>query len=416
MENAQVNVNRHLISNQKYNFPCFIYNITLLKEQCKKALSVANGLGTVFYAVKANHQERLLYEVVQMGLGLDVSSQKELDLALKVGCPSNKIIMTGPGKTNVDLQTAVENNIRYVVVESLHESERLSKIAHRQGRVQNVLVRINPQHQELFNEDSFNGYFSFGGGPSKYGIDEENIQFSLNYLAGLKNISLQGIHIFSASGILNQRTYLRIFDAALSIFINLKKTYNNLRILDLGGGWGLDYQTGILMSVDDLGDQIKKNIRKHFKFLPKELIFELGTYIAGPICSYFARIIDVKSSRGDNFIIVDGGFRHILRPSIVGPHKINIIAEKRYSNMFANENQIKDHIVSIVGNSCYPLDILARNVNVQFECLENLIGKIVVVENCGAYGEVFSSSSFQKQSKPFTYWESGFKQFGGKAI
>lgn len=384
--------------------PCFLYDADTVLRQSRAALKAVGANADVYYAAKANGIRPMISATLSAGLGLDVSSEEELREALRVGCPPDRIILTGPGKSDEILRSAIAARVGLIAVESLREAARLSSIAAAVGIRQEVLLRTSPDIAPAFESANQPGFHSFAGKSVKFGFDEGQLQGVMPDLLGLSGIHIRGLHVFFASGVLDISAYREILRLSLELFERVSVDSGlPLDTLDLGGGWGLDFETGRTLDIADL-EHTLLHLKSGRKRSPARLLFEPGTYVAGPSGVYCARIVDVKDSRGEIFGIVDGGFCDLLRAAIVGSHDITICDLGGREQPAACKRLVRE--IQIAGNSCHPLDVLCGRISVAIDALDELVDALVIVANCGAYGESFALRTFQGKARPKRYWYS----------
>lgn len=378
--------------------PCFVYKMIEVEKQINKLQSEKLPTIDIFYAMKANPLESILNLVLEKGLGVETTSIGEMEKALSTGFTSHRMLLTGPGKTGQTLDYAIRNDIGFVIIESEREAQEVNRLVGKYAKKQPILLRISPKDM-IPGQDLQEGFALFGGKPVKYGFDEESLLQVIPAIMRMPNIQLNGIHVFAASGVQDYHYLIEHVDKIFNLGQQIQNSSISVPVIDFGGGFGYahdgSYEFDIGAYFSALGNLVKK-----YNFEDKHLFLELGTYIVAPSGNYITEIVDVKYSRGEYFIIVDGGIHHLLRPSLVSNHIIQVYD--------VNGEPIDDKAktkVTVVGNLCYPLDILARDVEIRLDAknLERLIGGRVAVFNCGAYGENFSARGFSMHNNPNIY-------------
>ncbi|MFH0870467.1 MAG: hypothetical protein V1866_05430 [archaeon] len=383
---------------REIELPCFVYETKKVTEQISRLKNSQPRNLDIFYAMKANPQPEILKVTREENLGIEVASIGEMEKAFLAGFKPENMLVTGPGKTDQTLEYALKSNAGHIIIESLNEAKRLDQIAGRYNRRQPVLIRVSPANA-VSGEDLVGGFALFGGKPVKYGIDEENLQQVMPELMKLNMISVEGIHVFAASGVSDYRLLIRHVDEIFDLVQNLKKSHLQISIIDFGGGFGYSHDDLYQFDTNSYFSELNQLVELH-SLENKRLFLELGAYIAAPSGTYVTEIVDVKQSRGENFLIVNGGIHHLLRPSLVSNHAIRVYDR---NGKPVSENQSVE--VNIAGNLCHPLDLLARGsrIPVKPENLDRLIGGKVAVLNCGAYGANFSISGFSLNDNPSIY-------------
>lgn len=378
--------------------PCFIYEIQKVKEQISKLKKTQIHNISIFYAMKANPLHEILSLIEEESLSIETTSIGEMERALSIGFKSKDMLVTGPGKSNNTLDYAINNDVGYIIIESVNEARRVNQYAERYHCRQPILIRVSPANT-IQGEDLKEGFALFGGKPVKYGIDEEDLQQVLPELMSLQNLSIDGIHLFAASGVSNYKLLIKHIDEIFNLVQVLNKSFPQLSIIDFGGGFGYSHDNSYEFDVNSYFSCLDRLVKSH-QLEDKRLFLELGTYIAASCGTYLAEIMDIKYSRGEYFLIVDGGIHHLLRPSLVSNHSIQVYG---LDGKPIHEDQNTE--VNIVGNLCHPIDILSRNLKISVEPknLNKLIGGKVVIFNCGAYGANFSVRDFSLHPNPNFY-------------
>ena len=221
----------------KNDTPCYVYDLGEIKNNVNNITNYMPNNFSLYYAIKANPNKEVLKFIKSLNRvsGFEIASAGELIKALEF-CTSKEIIFTGPGKTVEELEKDILNNIRLINIESIGEAIRINQIAEKNDIAKvDVLIRVNMDYKI---EDAAE---NMGGLSTKMGIDESKYMDSLKYIKKLSHLNIKGIHVFSASGILN---YKASVDYARYVFEMVKKMENlgeRIDIIDLGGGLGVDY-------------------------------------------------------------------------------------------------------------------------------------------------------------------------------
>lgn len=332
---------------------------------------------SLYYAMKANFHRDVLNSIVNNRYikGIEIASSGELEYSSKF-IDSNRIIFTGPGKTMYELEKSIEKNIRFINVESIVEAYRIQEIAIKNNIPNvNVLLRINLNYS--LNE----GTEKMSGCSTKLGIDEIYIDDAYNEINKLDRITIKGIHVYAASGVLDYQALIKSNRYIFDLVKKIESKHPKLEVIDFGGGLGIDYtDNNQLFNIHEYGKLLKKLIAE-YNFLDKEIIMELGTYLVGNIGYYTSKIIDIKEVKGHKHIILAGGVNHMGLPlEMRRMHPVNIIKchiPKYYNNQFSVSNEYVD----ISGPLCMVSDKLSWNQYIE----DANIGDIVVYRQAGAY-------------------------------
>lgn len=360
----------------KINPTAYFYDLSIIKDNIFNLKSYMPNNISLYYAMKANANKYILECISKDSYikGFEIASSGELFCASKY-LSTNKLIFTGPGKTEYELEMAIKSKIRFINIESVVEAIRIQNIAEKLN-ISNVdiLIRIN------LNYSLAEGMEQMSGCSTKMGIDEDDYLSSFNIINNLDRITIKGIHVFASSGVLDYKALLKsnryIFDLVKKID-KIKK----VEVIDFGGGLGIDYTNdNRIFDIKKYGEGLTKLIKK-YDFLDKEIIMELGTYLVGNAGYYTAKIIDIKKTKGYKHIIVAGGVNHMGLPlEMRRKHPIEIIPMNE-DKLYLDQPYIYKEKADISGPLCMVTDKLCWD-----EYIESAnIGDIVIFRQSGAY-------------------------------
>lgn len=362
--------------------PFYAYDRRLIDQRIKVLRETLPEQIKLHYAVKANPMPALVQYVAAQVDGLDIASGGELKVALGAGVAPSNISFTGPGKGDNELKAAIEAGV-IVNLESTGEMTRLAHIAEKAGVRPRVTLRINPDF-ELKSSG-----LRMGGGARQFGVDAEMAPQAMKQLAIL-DLEFQGFHIFSGSQSLNATAIIEAQNATLKLALQLAEhAPSPIKVLNLGGGFGIPYFPGDQpLDLTPIGEDLRQLCEKANSQLPEvKLILELGRYLVGEAGIYVCRIIDRKVSRGQVFLVTDGGMHQHLAAS----GNFGQVIRKNYPVLIGNRmNSKKRETVNIVGRLCTPLDLLVDKL----ELPKADIGDLVVILQSGAYGLTASPIGF----------------------
>ena len=340
------------------------------------------------YAIKANPHPAIVTHMVSLVDGVDVASAGELKVALAGGAAADTISFAGPGKTADDLEQALAAGV-VVNLESVNEMRTLAGMAAERSLRPRVAVRVNPDF-ELKTSG-----MKMSGGPKQFGVDAEQVPNFLEELAELP-LEFSGFHVFAGSQNLNVGAITEAQTKTLDLAVRLSRSAPApVRVLNIGGGLGIPYFPGDLaLDLAPLSEHLRDLMGRARNALPQvTLVLELGRYLVGEAGIYVCRIIDRKVSRGQVFLIADGGLHHHLSAS----GNFGQIIRKNFPVLIGNKVRGEQReIVSVVGPLCTPLDLLADRM----EMAKADIGDLVVVLQSGAYGFTASPLGFLSHPPP----------------
>ncbi|MCF6338209.1 MAG: pyridoxal-dependent decarboxylase, exosortase A system-associated [Gammaproteobacteria bacterium] len=376
------------LAQQLGNTPFYAYDRAIIEQRIRLLRTLLPDAIRLHYAVKANPMSDLLQHMVQQVDGLDIASQGELTLALQTGINPQHISFTGPGKGTDELQAAIDAGV-ILNIESATEMRRIAKLAENSGVRPRITLRVNPDF-ELKSSG-----MRMGGGATPFGIDTEQVPALLKELVTL-DMEFLGFHIFAGSQNLRATAIIEAQNATLALAVRLAEyAPSPVRLLNMGGGFGIPYFPGEQpLDVKPIGENLARLVEQAKTALPDaEFALELGRYLVGEAGIYVCRVLDKKMSRGQVFLVTDGGLHQHLAAS----GNFGQVIRKNYPVVIGNKMGVKKtEEVTIVGRLCTPLDLLASKV----ELAVAEVGDLVVILQSGAYGLTASPTAFLSHPAP----------------
>ena len=334
------------------------------------------------YAMKANPMPAVVQHMAGLVDGFDIASGGELRVALDTPMAPELISFAGPGKSDADLTCAIAAGV-VLNMESDGEMERVAVIGKRLGLRPKVAVRVNPDF-ELKSSG-----MKMGGGPKQFGVDAERVPAMLDRIGAL-GLDFYGFHIYSGSQNLKAESIQEAHEKTFELAIRLAAhAPSKLRTLNIGGGFGIPYFPGEgRLDLEAVGANLKRLLPDVLRQLPGvQVVIELGRYLVAEAGVYVARVIERKVSRGQVYLVTDGGLHHHLAAS----GNFGQVIRKNYPAVIGNKVAGGEReAVSVVGPLCTPLDLLAD----QMEMARAEPGDLVVVFQSGAYGLTASPTAF----------------------
>ena len=343
---------------------------------------------SIHYAMKANPMPAVVAHMVTLVDGLDVASGGELRVALDTGIDPQLVSFAGPGKRTEELAQAIASGIT-LNVESELELERIVRIADQQDRRASVAIRVNPDF-ELKTSG-----MKMGGRPAQFGIDAERVPDILRRM-NLDEVDFAGFHVYSGSQNLSHEAIIESQTKTLDLCIRLADDAPcPPRLLNIGGGFGIPYfPADRYLDLAPIGENLEQLLPKARASLGDvEVVIELGRYLAGEAGIYVSRVLDKKISRGETFLVVDGGLHHHLAAS----GNFGQILRKNYPAVVGTA-VVNDSMpaATVVGPLCTPLDLLADSMPLGHA----EVGDLIVLFQSGAYGPSASPTRFLSHPEP----------------
>ena len=365
--------------------PFYAYDRQALTRRVNQLRQNMPAALKIHYAMKANPMPAVVQHMATLVDGFDLASAGEMKVALDTIMPAEHISFAGPGKRPVELRQAIAAGVT-MNVESPHELETIARQCAVLGLSAKVALRINPAFELKASG------MKMGGGAKQFGIDEEQIPIVLKRIKSL-GLAFQGFHIYSGSQNLKAEAIIEAQHKSLQLAAELSEHCPSpIRKLNIGGGFGIPYFPGDApLAVKQVGDALASEMEIAGKRIPEaEVIIELGRYLVGEAGVYVTRIVDRKESRGQVFLVCDGGLHHHLAVS----GNFGQVIRKNYPVSIGNKmDGLELETVNIVGPLCTPLDILADKMQLP----KAEIGDLVVVYQSGAYGYTASPGKFLSQ-------------------
>jgi diaminopimelate decarboxylase len=362
--------------------PFYACDRALLRERVSSLRSTLPGAIKLHFAMKANPLPALVGFMAGLVDGIDVASAGELKVALDAGADPREISFAGPGKREVELRQAVASRV-LINVESMREVLLLEGIANELGLPARVAVRVNPDFELKGSA------VKMSGGPKPFGIDAEQVPAVLARI-GQSGLAFEGFHLFAGSQNLRAEAIVEAQQKSFELALRLAESAPApVRFLNLGGGFGIPYFPGEQrLDLAPIGANLDRLVVRAKSELPDAtLVIELGRYLVGEAGIYVTRVIDRKVSRGQVFLVTDGGLNHHLAAS---GNFGQVIRKNHPVTVSKRTDGTQTEIASVVGPLCTPLDLLADRMALPVA----EVGDLVVVFQSGAYGASASPQAF----------------------
>lgn len=354
--------------------PFYYYDMTLLENTLSEINACTTDLPfKVHYAVKANANDRILRTIQSSGLGVDCVSGGEVAAAIEAGFDSKKIVFAGVGKTDREINLALDADILCFNVESVPELEAINALAGEKGKIADIAFRVNP------NVDAHtHKYITTGLSENKFGINLEQLPEVLRMATKLPNVHLVGLHFHIGSQITELAPFATLCEKINALQDEVESMGINLKIINVGGGLGVDYVTPDEHPIPDFKayfNIFKKNLKLREA---QEVHFELGRAVVAQCGSLITSVTYVKQGSVKQFIITDAGMTDLIRPALYqAHHKIENISSE------STDTAIYD----VVGPICESSDCFGEGE----ELPTTHRGDFLALRTAGAYGEIMAS-------------------------
>ncbi|MBB5715401.1 pyridoxal-dependent decarboxylase, exosortase A system-associated [Sphingomonas aerophila] len=364
----------------EHGTPVFVYDPAMVATRVARFRAAFPGVD-LHYAIKANPHTGLLAAIAPLVDGLDVASSGELARALNAK-PAAAISFAGPGKRDAELEAAILAGAT-LNLESENEAKRALAIAEQIGVQPRLAVRVNPD-LELRGSG-----MRMGGRPSPFGVDAERAGALVRMLVGA-GADWRGFHVYAGSQALSAEAVIETQAATLALVARLAEEADAAPpLVNLGGGFGVPYFAGDRpLDVEAVGASLSGALASRPAILANtRFAIELGRWLVAEAGVYLTRIVDVKQSRGETFLVVDGGLHHQLAAT----GNLGTVVRRNYPLALTHAVNVEDvQEASVVGPLCTPLDRLGDHVGLPAAS----VGDLIAVFLAGAYGATASPTAF----------------------
>ncbi len=361
--------------------PLFVYDMAVVAGRIARFRAAFAGID-LHYAIKANPFAPLLAAMAPLVDGFDIASKGELAMALAADKPAATISFAGPGKRDDELAAAIAAGVT-INLESAGEAKRALGIAERLGVTPRLAIRVNPEI-ELRGSG-----MRMGGRASPFGIDADRAAAVARDVIAA-GADWRGLHIFAGSQALDAKAIIETQAATMNLAGRLAEEIGVMPpLVNLGGGFGIPYFPGeVPLEIAGIGAALAETCANRSAALrDTRFAIELGRWLVGEAGVYLTRVVDRKQSRGETFLVVDGGLHHQLAAT----GNLGTVVRRNYPvSIAAAAADAPTETVSVVGPLCTPLDRLADRVALPVAA----VGDLVAVFMAGAYGVSASPTAF----------------------
>lgn len=369
--------------------PLFVYDMGIVDATVRRLRDAMPRQLGIHYAIKANPYAPLLARMIGQVDGFDVASGGEAARALEVGMPADRISFAGPGKRDDELGFAIESGIT-LNLESEGEGARAIAIAQTLGKTPRLAIRVNPDF------DLRGSGMRMGGGAKPFGVDADRAAALARAMIDA-GADWRGWHIFAGSQALDPTALIETQAATIALAARLSDAVGQAPpLVNLGGGFGIPYFPGDeRLDVRPIGAALDTALEQRPDILKdSDFALELGRWLVAEAGVYLTRVVDVKQSQGETFVVVDGGLHHQLAAS----GNFGTVVRRNYPLRIANrfDAALAPDPVTVVGCLCTPLDRLGDKIALP----PAAPGDLVAIFLAGAYGASASPTAFLGHPPP----------------
>ena len=355
---------------KKYDTPLYVYDFDEIEKSflnLKNAFKARKSL--ICFAVKSNSNLSVLKKLASLGSGADCVSIGEIKRALLAGVPKYKIVFSGVGKKDSEIEEALKLDILFINLESEAEMLRVEEIARKLGKKARISIRVNPNI-----DPKTHPYISTGLHENKFGVEIDVAKRMYLKAHNSSFLDPVGIHFHIGSQLTELDPIKEASQIVADLTRSLIKIGIDIKFFDVGGGLGIRYKDEKTIEPYDYAQAIFSTL----KGLDLTVVCEPGRFLVGNAGYFLTKVLYEKINGNKRFIIVDGGMNDLLRPSLYNAyHKVEVVDKKG-----------EESLADVVGPVCESGDFLAK---------ERVLPKtehndLIVVYSAGAYGFVMSSN------------------------
>ena len=321
------------------------------------------------YAVKANGNLSVIRHFAQLGSGFDTVSAGEIARVLAAGGEAGKIIFSGVGKTEAEMEYALGVGIKCFNVESLPELERLNDVAGRLGKIAPISFRINPDVDAKTHP-----YISTGLKANKFGIAMRDAEQAYQRAASLPHIQIIGVDCHIGSQLTDLSPLIAACERLIALIDRLAAQGIALQHLDLGGGVGIVYKDEQTPDLRAYAQAVEPLLQAR----GLSLVLEPGRSLVGNAGVLLTRVEYVKHGEEKNFVVVDAAMNDLMRPALYQAyHAVENVSRPDAPKITAD----------IVGPICETGDFIGKERQIGAAQ-----GDILAVRSAGAYASSMASN------------------------
>jgi diaminopimelate decarboxylase len=369
----------------QFGTPAYVYSRAAILEsfdRLQRGLAKVSPL--ICYSVKANSNLRILNLLREAGAGFDIISGGELERVRRVGADARRVVYSGVGKTQQEIDAGLGAGILMFNVESSGELDLIEARARHLGKRANISLRINPGV-----EAHTHPYISTGEVIHKFGVPKAEAMDLYRRAAASPPLRVRGVACHIGSQILEVEPFLEALDELSHVEEALRASGVPVEFLDLGGGLGIRYADEEPLDAARLMAELTRRLEGK----PYRLILEPGRALVAEAGILLARVLYVKRSEQKNFIVVDAGMNDLMRPVLYGSYHVILPVERREARKLRAD---------VVGPLCETGDFLAQDREMD----DVAPGDLIAIMTVGAYGFVLTSN-YNSRPRPAEVLVSG---------
>ncbi len=353
--------------------PFYYYDTELLRKTLDLVKTESNKYDYIpHYAVKANANAKVLKIIASYGLGADCVSGNEVQAAIDAGFSPDKVVFAGVGKTDSEINLALDNNIFCFNAESTPELEVINELAKKKNKKANIALRVNP------NVDAHtHHYITTGLNENKFGFNIEDLDKVISMLPSLKNLVFLGLHFHIGSQITDLSSFQDLCVRLNELQDKMEAKGIELKTINIGGGLGINYEHPNHFPIADFETYFRL-FNQHLKLREGQVLHcEPGRSVVAQCGSLISKVTYIKEGATKKFAILDAGMTDLIRPALYQ-------AYHRIENISSNETEDN---YDVVGPICESADVFQKDAMLN----KTKRGDLIAIRSAGAYTEVMAS-------------------------
>lgn len=373
----------------KVGTPAYVYSKRTFEQHYDRVAQAFAPIDPLIcYSIKSCGNVNICKLLAGRGSGMDVVSGGELYRAQKAGVPMGKVVYAGVGKTTAEARRAIEAQIGWFNIESEAEFENIASIARQMGATVKAALRVNPDVDPKTHAKT-----TTGKKESKFGVDLERAYRFFERYGQDPHLRLCGLHLHIGSPVYTTEPYEQAIVKALELVDKLRGKGYTIDTLDIGGGFGADYESGQSPSFADYAQPLVKLLQP-FHAGGGRVILEPGRSIAANAGVLLTRVQYIKMGGTKKFVIVDTGMHHLVRPTLydsfhfIWPTSVAPMHQPQAGTRQRRMDMPSLEMCDVVGPICESGDYLAQERPLPPVAR----GDILSVFGAGAYGMVMASN------------------------
>ena len=375
---------------QQLETPFYYYDLGILSKTLEACRAASSKYGFhVHYAMKANFNPKVLDMIQSFGFGADCVSGNEVKAALEHGFGKENVVFAGVGKSDKEINFALDADIFCFNAESVQELYIINDLAKAKNKKANIAIRINP------NVDAHTHHFiTTGLDENKFGINTWQLPEVIEALRNCDNLQFLGIHFHIGSQITDMEVYKNLCTRINEIQDWFNDHGFEVKVLNTGGGLGVDYHNPDTNNICDFESYFK--VFKDFLNVKpgQEVHFELGRALVAQSAALISRVLYVKNGQKKNFLVLDAGMTELIRPMLYQAYhqieRLEVRDERLEGGALKLETanyKLPTVHYDVVGPICESTDCFRKDV----ELPQSHRGDLIAIRTAGAYGEVMAS-------------------------